>query len=112
MTGFEVAEKVGTGVALASAGVAVTTEQIGLLAILCAGGGTVVAVVAWFHAIVEKKLKAHEAVEFQREDQRAELEKERHSSLMREIAHVRELVGIDDKLRALLVARAPPSEGA
>lgn len=71
------------------------------VAVIVAMVGVVAGGIAWFDRRVEKRLKMHEEREFDKDDGRARLDQERHSHLLSEIGHVRELVGIRQEIRGL-----------
>ena len=87
-------------VALSSAGggvfaiAGVPDEHAATVATLVAACGVVAAGIAWFDSRVEKRLKAHEKAEFEKQDAKEKLEEERHRNLLAEIAHVKELLDI------------------
>lgn len=93
-------------------------EHTSLLAAIVATVTVVAGGIAWLDRRMEKKIRDHERKEFEKDEQlktlnaqryeaRRQFEEERHASILREIAHVKELIDLRSEIRALREPNGP-----
>ena len=79
----------------------VDPSHIGFVALLAALVGAVVVGITWVDKRIERKMESHAKADAERERLKTQLEDERHQTLLRELAQLRDSVSLRGEIRAL-----------